>query len=90
MPNPDQAYFVYLLECNGSRIYTGITTDVARRLEEHRRSRRGAKFTRANPPLRLLAAIQVQGRSEASKLEAALKRLSRSQKLQWAEQHKAV
>lgn len=90
MPNPDQAYFVYLLECNGSRIYTGITTDVSRRMDEHRRSRRGAKFTRANPPLRLLAAIQVQGRSEASKLEAALKRLSRPQKLRWAAQHPAV
>ncbi|HEX5340785.1 MAG TPA: GIY-YIG nuclease family protein [Gammaproteobacteria bacterium] len=87
MPNPDQAYFVYLLECNGSRIYTGITTDVARRFEEHRRSRRGARFTRANPPVKLLAALQVTGRSEALKLEAALKRMPRAQKLLWAGRH---
>ncbi|MGH8373392.1 MAG: GIY-YIG nuclease family protein [Gammaproteobacteria bacterium] len=87
MSNPEQAYFVYLLECSGRRLYTGITTDVARRVEEHRTGKKGARFTRANPPVRLLAMLRVNGRSEALKLEAALKRLSRTQKLLWAAQH---
>jgi putative endonuclease len=87
MSDPEQPYFVYLLECSGRRLYTGITTDVARRVEEHRAGRKGARFTRANPPVRLLAAIEVSGRSEALKLEAALKRLPRTQKLLWAERH---
>lgn len=87
MPNPEQAYFVYLLECSGRRLYTGITTDVSRRMQEHRLGKKGARFTRANPPSRLLATIRVSGRSEALKLEAALKRLPRAQKLRWAEQH---
>ncbi|MGH8400735.1 MAG: GIY-YIG nuclease family protein [Gammaproteobacteria bacterium] len=87
MANPEQAYFVYLLECSGRRLYTGITTDVSRRMEEHRLGKKGARFTRANPPSRLLAALQVSGRSEALKLEAALKRMPRARKLLWAEQH---
>lgn len=79
-----KAYFVYLLECRGGRIYTGITTDVARRLKEHRGGRRGARFTRAHPPARLLAVKKVAGRPAALKLEAALKQLSHLQKQRWA------
>ncbi|HET7649847.1 MAG TPA: GIY-YIG nuclease family protein [Gammaproteobacteria bacterium] len=80
-------YFVYILECRGGRLYTGITTDLARRLDEHRGGRRGARFTRAHPPAILLAAQRVSNRSEALKLEAVIKRLPRAHKLEWVAQH---
>lgn len=78
-------YYVYLLECRGGRLYTGITTDVARRLADHRGGTRGAKFTRAYPPVKLLAVRQTANRSEALRLEAALKKLPHAEKLRWAE-----
>lgn len=76
-----------MLECRGGRLYTGITTDLERRLAEHREGKRGARFTRAHPPSKLVASKQVSDRSEALKLEAALKRLSRANKLEWVVQH---
>ena len=77
-------YFVYLLECRGGRLYTGITTDLERRMQEHVDGKRGARFTRAHPPARLLVAEEVSDRSAALKLEARLKKLERPQKLVWA------
>jgi putative endonuclease len=82
-------YFVYILECRGGRLYTGVTTDLARRLDEHRGGRRGARFTRAHPPAILLAVQRMPNRSEAQKLEAAIKRLPRARKLEWVAQHPA-
>lgn len=79
------AWFVYMLECTEARIYTGITTDVEARYAKHC-SGRGAAFTRINKPLRILAVMPCGGRSEASKTEAALKKLRRPQKLLWAQQ----
>ena len=80
-------YFVYMLECRGGRLYTGITTDLQRRLTEHRDGRRGARFTRSHPPRKLVASQQVDSRSTALKLEAALKRLDKTGKLNWIAQH---
>lgn len=80
-------YYVYMLKCQGGRVYTGITTDLERRLTEHNTGRKGARFTRANPPERLIAARRVAGRSAALKLEAMLKKLQRPQKLAWAVQN---
>jgi putative endonuclease len=79
-----KSYYVYMLECRDGRLYTGITTDLQRRLTEHNSGPRGARFTRANPPAKLLAAHQVAGRSAALRLEAMLKKLPRQQKLHWA------
>lgn len=87
--NDGQAWFVYMLECRGGLIYTGIATDVSARYRKHC-SGRGAAFTRINPPLRLLAAMPCVGRSSASKIEAALKKLPRPQKLAWAAQWPAA
>jgi len=87
----EQVWFVYMLECRGGRLYTGVTTDIERRMTEHQGGRRGARFTRAHPPAKLCAVARVTGRSEALKLlklEAALKRLRRFQKLAWAAQHR--
>lgn len=80
-------WFVYMLECRGGRLYTGITTDVARRLEEHGGGRRGARFTRAHPPAALRAVKRVANRSQALRLEIELKRLRRPGKLAWAARH---
>ncbi|MGA9854977.1 MAG: GIY-YIG nuclease family protein [Gammaproteobacteria bacterium] len=79
-----------MLECRDGRLYTGITTDIARRLTEHNTGHRGAHFTRANPPVRLLAARQVLNRSVALKLEAGLKKLSRAQKQRWAAENQVL
>jgi len=77
------AWFVYMLECSGGRIYTGITPDVARRFERHC-SGRGAAFTRMHKPLRVMAASRCDNRSEALRLESQLKQLKRPEKLRWA------
>jgi len=79
-----------MLECRGGRLYTGVTTDLERRLAEHNAGRKGARFTRANPPAKLLAFRQVPGRSAALKLEAALKKLRRLQKLRWAVENQVL
>jgi putative endonuclease len=76
---PIPAWFVYLLECANGRIYTGITTDLEKRFNAHV-SGKGAKFTRANRPSHIIAAKPCRTRSEASKLEWAIKRLKPAQK----------
>jgi putative endonuclease len=63
-------WFVYLLECQNSKIYTGITTDVTRRFDEHL-SGTGAKFTRVNLPVQILSFKPCMTRSEASSMEMA-------------------
>jgi len=68
-------WFVYVLECRGDRLYTGITVDVARRFAQHVNGK-GARYTRANPPQRLLAVIEHPDRSSATRAEHAIKRLS--------------
>ena len=72
-------WFVYVLECANGRLYTGITTDVARRFREHATGR-GAAFTRMNAPHRVLAFTACADRSQASRLEARIKRLSPTDK----------
>lgn len=73
-------WFVYLIECAGGSIYTGIAVDVAARYAMHA-SGKGAKYTRSHPPLRLLATIEQGSRSEASKMEYRVKQLTRRDKL---------
>mgnify|MGYP002521067706 FL=1 len=75
-------YFVYLIRCRGDTLYAGITTDLARRMRQHRGELPGgAKFTRAHPPLALEVVWCAEDRSAASKLEAQLKRRSHAEKL---------
>lgn len=75
------SYFVYILECNDGSLYTGITKDVDKRLEEHNNSDKGAKYTKARRPVKLLYQEASSDRSNASKREYAIKKLSRTQKL---------
>ncbi len=78
-----ETWWLYLLECEHGRVYAGIALDVYARFAKHI-SGKGAKFTRANRPLTLLAAQPFSTRSAASKAEHALKRLDRAKKLEWA------
>ena len=78
---PIVSYFVYILECSDQTLYTGITTDVDKRLEEHNTSDKGAKYTKARRPVRLLYCEDAPDRSSASKREYAIKKLTRSEKL---------
>lgn len=77
------AWTLYMIRCNDGSLYTGITTDVTRRLTEHRDSAgggKGAKFLRGKSPLELVYEAAVADRSEASRLEYTVKRLTRAQK----------
>ncbi|UXY14385.1 GIY-YIG nuclease family protein [Chitiniphilus purpureus] len=67
-------WYLYVIECRGGSLYTGIATDVARRWQEHAGGR-GARYTRAHPPVRLLAIAPHPDRASALRAEAALKRL---------------
>jgi putative endonuclease len=70
---------VYLVLCRGNAIYTGIALDVTARYAQHLAGT-GARYTRANPPRRLLARFACPSQSVASRLEAAIKKLSAAQK----------
>jgi putative endonuclease len=72
-------WYVYLILCRSNAIYTGIALDVAARYAQHVAGT-GARYTRANPPRRLLAKFACPTQSVAGKLEAAIKRLSASEK----------
>jgi putative endonuclease len=76
------SYFVYILECCDGSLYTGIAKDVAKRLDEHNNSDRGAKYTKARRPVKLLYQEPSLDRSSASKREYEIKKLSRAKKLQ--------
>ncbi len=75
------AWSVYLLRCADGTLYTGVATDVERRVEEHERGAgRGAKYLRGRGPLELLLEHAVGERGDALRAEAAIKRLTRARK----------
>jgi putative endonuclease len=74
-------WFVYLARCADGTLYTGIAIDVAARIAAHD-SGRGARYTRGRGPLVVCAKRRCATHSEALRLEVALKKLSRSQKLE--------
>jgi len=76
-------YYVYLMRCNDNSLYCGITTDLQRRFQEHtnKENPKGAKYAHAKEVTSIAAAWQTEeGRSEASKLEARLKKLPKAKK----------
>lgn len=78
----DDVYYVYIVRCEDDSLYTGIATDVARRLREHLSQREpGAKYTRTRKIVALEMVWQTHGRSAASKLEYRIKCLSHEHKL---------
>lgn len=74
-------WYLYLIECQDGSIYTGITVDVAARYAAHMQGK-GARYTRAHPPKKLLKVMTYDNRSEASIAEYATKQLSAAEKWQ--------
>ena len=75
-------WYVYIVECADGTLYTGITTDVKRRILEHNFSFKSAKYTRSRRPVRLLWSKEVENRSTALKEECRIKKLTRSKKFE--------
>ena len=83
-------WYVYMVRCADDSLYTGITNDVVRRVEEHNHPMKAAKYTRARQPVRLVYSERKKSRSTASKREAELKNLPRSAKLLLIGEYKEV
>jgi len=77
----DSRFSLYIVRCADGTLYTGIATDVDRRLAEHESGLRGAKFLRGKGPLKIVFSRIVGDRATASRLEYRVKKLDRSQKL---------
>lgn len=75
-------WFVYILRCADGTYYTGITTDLNRRVAEHNGARSGARYTRARRPVELIYSEICSHRSAAAKREYAIKRLSQLKKIE--------
>ena len=82
MPAKAQKWWLYVLECRSGVLYTGIAKDVKARFAAHL-SGKGAKFTRANRPVAILAKASLRTRGQALRAEYALKQLPRADKLKW-------
>jgi putative endonuclease len=76
------SYFVYIVKCIDDTMYTGIATDVEKRIAEHNSpDGKGAKYTRSRRPVKLVYAEAIATRSSAQSREYAIKQLSRAGKL---------
>lgn len=70
-----------MLECSDNSIYTGVTTDIDRRLSEHNNTNKGAKYTRTRRPVKLLKIFDFDTRQLACKEEYRIKQLTKKEKL---------
>lgn len=75
-------WWLYVLECRGGVLYTGIAKDVEARFDAHLNGA-GARFTRLNRPVRIVAKACLATKGEALRAEYALKQLPRASKLEW-------
>lgn len=73
-------WYMYVLECSDGTFYTGITTDVKRRLYEHNNTSKGAKYVKARRPAAVIYSTDFENRSAAAKAEYKFKKLTRPQK----------
>lgn len=79
-------YFVYIVKCSDNTLYTGIATELERRIQEHNDSDKGAKYTRVRRPVSLVYSEEYPDRSSASKREYEIKKkMSRIEKLKLIE-----
>lgn len=84
--NKNADWVVYILECNDSTLYTGITNNLENRIEQHNNGQEGAKYTRARRPVKCVYQEIQKNRSEATKREFSIKKLSRSEKIKLIKQ----
>ena len=75
-------WFLYVVECSDGSLYTGITTNINRRINEHNYGDRGAKYTRSRRPVRLLMTQEFTTHSKAASAEYKFKKLNRKRKLE--------
>ena len=79
---PASQWFTYMLRCADNSLYTGVTTDLERRLHEHNHcDKKGARYTRVRRPVKLVYSEPCENRAHACQREAAIKKLTRPQKL---------
>ncbi|PIZ99869.1 MAG: hypothetical protein COX77_00305 [Candidatus Komeilibacteria bacterium CG_4_10_14_0_2_um_filter_37_10] len=74
-------YLVYILECSDKTLYTGSTFNLPKRLNEHNHTKAGAKYTRARRPVQIVYSQKFKTLAAARKKEAAIKRLTRKEKI---------
>lgn len=74
-------YYLYILKCADRTLYTGITTDLKRRVIEHNSTKLGAKYTSSRRPVKLVYSKKFKNRSTASREEARIKKLKKVEKL---------
>jgi len=74
-------YFAYIIRCGTGQLYTGYTNDLDKRLLQHNLGK-GARFTRGRGPVELVYFEEFDSKGEAMTREAAIKRLTREQKLE--------
>jgi putative endonuclease len=77
----ENGWSVYIMRCDDGSLYTGISTDVARRFLEHGGQRRGARYFGGRKPVEVVYCESGHSRSSASRREALIKKLSRAGKL---------
>lgn len=76
----NKIWYLYILQCRDGTLYTGITDDVSRRLEQHN-SGKGAKYTRGRGPLKLIYQERCGTHGDALRREIQIKRMTRQEKL---------
>lgn len=74
-PSSDTRWFIYIVECSDTTYYTGVTTDLKRRLQEHNSTTKGAKYTRHRRPVTLVYYEETDSRQKACKREYAIKQM---------------
>jgi len=74
-------HFIYIVECADKTLYTGYTTDLKRRIDEHNYSLKGAKYTKGRRPIKLQYSECFEKKGDALRRECEIKRLSREKKL---------
>lgn len=75
----EKKWFVYIVECSDKTLYTGISTDVDKRINTHNNGK-GAKYTKYKLPVKLVYFKEFENKSEASKEEYRIKQLKKSDK----------
>ena len=73
-------WFLYVVQCSDGTYYTGVTTNVERRVNEHNNSKRAAKYTKVRRPVKVIYSLVYESRSSAQKAEYRFKQLTRKQK----------
>jgi putative endonuclease len=82
LPKKYSLYYLYILECQDKTLYTGITTDLQRRIREHNNRKVGAKYTRGRRPVKLVFSKKFKSRSAAQKEESRIKKMTSMEKIE--------